>query len=323
MKYCRYCGKQIDDDSTFCTFCGKSQIANNIKEQSHTTHQYTFLNYIYKIKKNFFKFLKNDKVRRIIKILLYLIVILFSSISLSIAFEYLIQTEDTVARYFSMDLLISGTLAFFSVLSILLSYKKIRYIYIYAIVTVFLYAGYIYSLINYAKYEANTSSNTIIEDNRVINRTFCGISFGDSYSDCFEILEKYADENNIEDRSLTLDSIKGLTSYTLNNLNYGKLRLDTLKCYFYNRKFYQIRMIVNIDYTDQENNWTYNSIKDIVNQKYYSLERRTDYNNTQEYSDSHTEIELWHSFKFDAPHQVRITYYDLDSGFREERDKGF
>lgn len=25
MKYCRYCGKTIDDDSTFCTHCGKSQ----------------------------------------------------------------------------------------------------------------------------------------------------------------------------------------------------------------------------------------------------------------------------------------------------------
>lgn len=29
MKYCRYCGKQIDDDSTFCTHCGKSQSAQN------------------------------------------------------------------------------------------------------------------------------------------------------------------------------------------------------------------------------------------------------------------------------------------------------
>ena len=29
MKYCRYCGKPIDDDSTFCTHCGKSQSAQN------------------------------------------------------------------------------------------------------------------------------------------------------------------------------------------------------------------------------------------------------------------------------------------------------
>ena len=29
MKYCRYCGKPIDDDSTFCTHCGKGQSAQN------------------------------------------------------------------------------------------------------------------------------------------------------------------------------------------------------------------------------------------------------------------------------------------------------
>lgn len=29
MKYCRYCGKQIDDDSTFCTYCGKGQSVQN------------------------------------------------------------------------------------------------------------------------------------------------------------------------------------------------------------------------------------------------------------------------------------------------------
>lgn len=29
MKYCRYCGKPIDDDSTFCTHCGKGQSTKN------------------------------------------------------------------------------------------------------------------------------------------------------------------------------------------------------------------------------------------------------------------------------------------------------
>lgn len=29
MKYCRYCGKPIDEDSTFCTHCGKSQSTQN------------------------------------------------------------------------------------------------------------------------------------------------------------------------------------------------------------------------------------------------------------------------------------------------------
>ena len=29
MKYCRYCGKPIDDDSTFCTHCGKGQSVQN------------------------------------------------------------------------------------------------------------------------------------------------------------------------------------------------------------------------------------------------------------------------------------------------------
>lgn len=29
MKYCRYCGKPIDDDSTFCTHCGKGQNVQN------------------------------------------------------------------------------------------------------------------------------------------------------------------------------------------------------------------------------------------------------------------------------------------------------
>lgn len=26
--YCKYCGHQIDDDSTFCQFCGKMQVSN-------------------------------------------------------------------------------------------------------------------------------------------------------------------------------------------------------------------------------------------------------------------------------------------------------
>lgn len=26
--YCKYCGHQIDDDSTFCQFCGKMQVNN-------------------------------------------------------------------------------------------------------------------------------------------------------------------------------------------------------------------------------------------------------------------------------------------------------
>ena len=32
IRYCRYCGKQIDVDSTFCTHCGKSVNSKELSE---------------------------------------------------------------------------------------------------------------------------------------------------------------------------------------------------------------------------------------------------------------------------------------------------
>jgi len=51
MKYCRYCGKQIDDDSTFCTFCGKSQTA--------MPNEMDYLNSVVRIKTKMLSFLHN------------------------------------------------------------------------------------------------------------------------------------------------------------------------------------------------------------------------------------------------------------------------
>ena len=36
MKYCKFCGKPIDDDSSFCTYCGKNQ---GIKRTSLTVRK--------------------------------------------------------------------------------------------------------------------------------------------------------------------------------------------------------------------------------------------------------------------------------------------
>lgn len=51
MKYCRYCGKQIDDDSTFCTYCGKSQTA--------TSNEKEYLNSLIQLKTKVQSFLHN------------------------------------------------------------------------------------------------------------------------------------------------------------------------------------------------------------------------------------------------------------------------
>ncbi|WP_019680263.1 zinc-ribbon domain-containing protein [Ruminococcus flavefaciens] len=36
--YCKYCGKEIDNDAIFCPSCGKSFIDNNPNPQSNTRH---------------------------------------------------------------------------------------------------------------------------------------------------------------------------------------------------------------------------------------------------------------------------------------------
>lgn len=51
MKYCRYCGKQIDDDSTFCTYCGKSQTA--------TSNEKEYLNSLIQLKTKLRSFVHN------------------------------------------------------------------------------------------------------------------------------------------------------------------------------------------------------------------------------------------------------------------------
>lgn len=53
MKYCRYCGKQIDDDSVFCTYCGRSQTIHSKKNVNKCFVDYIkskILPFVFKIK---------------------------------------------------------------------------------------------------------------------------------------------------------------------------------------------------------------------------------------------------------------------------------
>lgn len=38
MAYCRYCGKQIDDDAEFCTYCGKTTTEKGIEVTKNLGH---------------------------------------------------------------------------------------------------------------------------------------------------------------------------------------------------------------------------------------------------------------------------------------------
>lgn len=38
LRYCRYCGKQIDADSAFCTHCGKNQFCTHCSKSQFCTH---------------------------------------------------------------------------------------------------------------------------------------------------------------------------------------------------------------------------------------------------------------------------------------------
>lgn len=157
------------------------------------------------------------------------------------------------------------------------------------------------------------------EENKVIiNRNFNGLKFGDSPSQASSIFGNRPD--------LIWASSEGDESgSSYCSVAYGDRTIDTLELSFYMKKLYAVRMIFNITYQDQENNWTFNRFKNLFERKGYS-QTYTEYHNVLKFEDKHTRLRLWHSIgeRYYNPNpRICITYYDKDSGFREKMDSGF
>jgi hypothetical protein len=91
-----------------------------------------------------------------------------------------------------------------------------------------------------------------------------------------------------------------------------------------------------MSYEDYYNDYTYKSISDLLEKKYPNAKDYTKYNNVLYYSDTQTEVRLWHKGRDTSTwykdrennkdydqYSVTLTYYDKTSGYREERDKDF
>ena len=66
---------------------------------------------------------------------------------------------------------------------------------------------------------------------------------------------------------------------------------------------------------------TYNSLLDMLDKK-YARNYPERYNNVEKFSDKHTEVRLFHSPP-EKDYKVVLTYYDKDSGYIEDQEKGF
>lgn len=291
MKYCRNCGKQIDDDSTFCTHCGFT-----LNSSSDT---------------DLWAKLKNNQRIGIVITGLWMLTQLCFFVS-----EPLEKgNKDETLWFFESDFLDFyayglGELSFYGLLvpaliwSVVYIFSKNRkvghglFIGLAALVLIF----------------CGTAKYNEYKKEHIITREFISCKLGDDYSSVLQKVKK--EYNNCIDNKLT-----DKESIVLSKVSYGPYIYDKIRFFFYNEKLYQVEFCIS--FTTEDNKLSgYEKFHEILEQKNYPHDttKYKKYNNSFYYSDKHTELMLRHSvYEYDNDEQyVQLNYYDLNSHKKDE-----
>lgn len=313
--FCRYCGSSINEDSIFCSQCGKKQDTSN-----SVFLRIPFFN-IQGILMNCKRFIKKKvshvssfpvdkmKINNFFRsILLFILIAIISFIVGSII--CLVIGDDAVdcnpLKGWGYVLpIIIFYIIYILVVKLFSPMKKgkIAFSVFFGVVTLF--------IIGFEVYKDLSQRDSILnaENAPIINRTFLTSSLGDSYS---EVLEK----TKIDFASQINDSLTDINYIVLGNVVYGTLTFDRVRFDFAEGKLY--RVYFRKTYSTRDSKMAgYNSLIDIFESKNYPHDpyRYNKYSNSIYYSDKHTELEIRYSVpEHDGDKQfIQLFYYDKDS----------
>ena len=315
VKPCKKCGKQISDVSLYCNYCGANQ------NRKHSI--------LRKLKQSLRRFLS------FIFILILLAIpggIVAAIIHEFGGFKELLELDSpdlycgawgihhikNIVKSYLIFCICAPIVAYILYLLLVytykISYKRKNFIIIILALLVFITWGL--CIVSSISKRAEAQK---IEDLHRVNRSFLDCSFGDNVKKVSNTLKKYTSKDQHPAMVLSDSEIEGIW---FEDISYGDYSLDKISFLFYRDKLYKVVMNVQTDKEESfDEPWTYNRLSDMLNKKYLS-DDSVQYNNVKKYRDEHTEVCLFHSPRGED-YEVVLTYYDIDSGYIEDQEKGF
>ncbi len=299
INYCNNCGKRVEIGTNYCPYCGSKLVENS----------FSIFRYQTPIKVT---------IQKVVQSLLkFSLIVVLSFIIAAVVFN-LFNLEDDDYIY-NIVLLTILSYILYKIIVFAYSFSSLRKKQLGIILSIVYIVFLCLITYQYLPKEQINKTNKYGEieneqnnPSKKINRTFLGSTFGDSYSDVVNTLI----ENGYE-----WTKVSGKNSIILTNIEYGKYKADTIYLSFFNDKFFNIKLSFNnLSKEDFENNYTYNSINDLLYKKYSLLKLGQKYNNSILYDDYYTEIKLWHkgdlsiysSYDY-KKYYVTLNYYDRTS----------
>lgn len=305
-QYCKHCGKEIDSDSLYCRYCGKKQNLNK---------SFSFPKLSLPCKESWMKFLRGCFNWAIVAAICF---------GLGLIICYCIgddAVDETPLKGWGYVLPPFIAYILYRILAFVYSLKGKKKAIVAAclgILAITLMGAEAYAAVKSAK-QLEQEYQSARPDS--INRTFLGCSFGDSY---FQV-EKVLNAKALNPQSKL--SHNGNKQLFVTNTQYGGYDVDSIFITFLDDRMFHFMISINtIEFDDYRSNYTYNSLRDLLESKYhYKKDLSNHYDNSLKYSDDSTEVELWHKANKDGYEKyiVTLSYYDKTSGYKEERDKGF
>ena len=310
---CKQCGKQIPTNALYCSYCGanQSRTPSTLRRISHKLKDLSFLNAL---------------VKRFVRFVLFLTLLaLFGGIISYICSEIRGSNDIQVVCVFAPIV----AYVLYRLLHYAYKFNHKRKILMVTTLVLLVFALWGVSITDsisrraeaQREAEAQRMEAQRIEEMHRVNRTFLGCSFGDNASKVSNTLRKYV-PNNL--RPSTRFNSRGVDVIWLEDISYGDYTLNTIYFWYYQDKLYKVGMNFQTAENEGYNNlWTYNRLSTMLSKKYEKDNSARQYNNTENYCDAHTEVRLWHATYRMGKYEVQLTYYDKDSGYKENQEEGF
>lgn len=160
-----------------------------------------------------------------------------------------------------------------------------------------------------------------IENTPKINRTFLNCQLGDTIH--IREANNWTNEYWIEHLSYIEHTANG-DNIVLENLKYGKYNVSKMNFFYYENKLTEVKMQIDITYSDYINLWTYDEIIEMFKKKEYSADwfYNEKYSNVKQYFDKFTRVRVGY-YEKKSNYFVLIRYYDKTSGYEEMLESGF
>lgn len=308
--YCKNCGKEISQDASYCNFCGSKQDS--------------------KVGTIFSNFSKTSRIALVLTgiwAVCHLVLLYSDNPGKDYIDDEVWLLDTNFSDYYAYG---NGEFVFYALflpviawgLSYIYVLRKTIGITIIIIMSIAL-VGY-FGTRKYHLYQTEQREKAIndsieaAQNAPIINRTFVGCSFADSFEKVHKrILSIYKNDSivifiGVNNGSPTFDN-----TITLFDVDYGNKSYEKIKFYFYQNKLSKVRFYKKYKSYDSKMA-SFNSLIDLFESKNYPHNDLlyNKYSNSRYYSDKYTRLELRYSVpEFDGEkEQISIVYYDTTSG---------